>query len=85
VASAAAFGQIVRDQFDVLHREAQDGTASVMTLAIHPFIVGQPFRAKYLAEAFEYIRGHDDVWFTTSDEIADWYLERHYDEAVARL
>ena len=26
---------------------------------------------------------HDDVWQTTADDIADYYLENYYDEAVA--
>ena len=39
----------------------------------------------YLAEALEYITGHDDVWVTTGREIADWYLEHHYDEALASI
>ena len=41
-----------------------------MTLALHPFASGQPFRAKYLDQALEYITGHPGVWLTTSDEIA---------------
>ena len=28
--------------------------------------------------------GHDDVWLTTSDDIADWYFEHYYDEAIGR-
>lgn len=41
-----------------------------MALALHPFASGQPFRAKYLDQAPEYITGHPAVWLTTSDEIA---------------
>lgn len=33
----------------------------------------------------EHIRRHDDVWLTTGDEIAQYYLDHHYDEAVAHL
>ena len=54
----------------------------VFSVALHPFIIGQPFRAKYLDKALEYIAGHDDVWLTTSDDIADWYYEHYYDEAA---
>lgn len=41
-----------------------------LALALHPFASGQPFRAKYLDQALEYITGHPGVWLTTSDEIA---------------
>jgi hypothetical protein len=56
-----------------------------MTLALHPFIIGQPYRAKYLDQVLRYIAGHDGVWLTTSDDIADWYLERYYDQAVGSM
>ena len=44
-----------------------------MSLCLHPFIINAPFRHKYLEKALDYITGHDDVWVTTSDEIAAYY------------
>jgi allantoinase len=81
--SGPDFYQIVADQFDVLY---EDGATRprVMALALHPFIINQPYRHKYLVKALEYIAGHDKVWLTTSNEIADWYYERYYDEAIAQ-
>ena len=79
------FAQLVSDQFDVLHEESKRRPGAVMALSLHPFLISQPFRHKYLAQVLEDVRGHDDVWFATSDEIADWYLERCYDDAVAAL
>jgi peptidoglycan/xylan/chitin deacetylase (PgdA/CDA1 family) len=76
------FAQEVMDQFDVLYEEGASN-ARVMCLALHPFVVNQPFRHKYLDKALEYIAGHDRVWLTTSDEIADWYLTNGYEQAVA--
>ena len=67
------FYRAVVDQFDQLYEDsAQSGR--VMALALHPFVIGQPFRHKYLAKALEYITSHQDVWLTTSDEIAARYL-----------
>lgn len=68
------FFQIVKDQFDVLYQEGEK-SGQVMAIALHPFVIGQPFRIKYLEEALGYIAGHEKVWLTTSDEIADWYCE----------
>jgi len=65
------FGQALRDQFDVLYAEGET-SPRVMGVGLHPFLVGQPFRAKYLAEALAYMKEHEGVWFATSDEIADW-------------
>ncbi|MFD4197872.1 polysaccharide deacetylase family protein [Amycolatopsis thermoflava] len=64
--------QIVKDQFDQLYADSATG-GRVMALPLHPFVIGQPFRARYLDEALAYIASHDDVWLTTSDEIAEHY------------
>ncbi len=55
---------------------------AVFGLALHPFLMNQPSRHRYLVEALKRIRGFDDVWFTTSDEVANWYLKHYYDAAV---
>ena len=63
------FLQTVTDQLDQLYADSAS-SGRVMALALHPFAIGQPFRAKYLDQALEYITGHPGVWLTTSDEIA---------------
>jgi peptidoglycan/xylan/chitin deacetylase (PgdA/CDA1 family) len=76
------FVRICKAQFDRLYREgAQSGR--VMCLAIHPFLTGQPHRARYLDQVLKYIMSHEGVWQTTADEIADYYIAHHYDEVVA--
>jgi peptidoglycan/xylan/chitin deacetylase (PgdA/CDA1 family) len=75
--SGEDFYRIVVDQFDVLYAEAEE-SGRVMSLGLHPFVVGLPFRHPYLVRALEYILGHDGVWATTSDEIADHYLKHHH-------
>ncbi|WP_062981429.1 polysaccharide deacetylase family protein [Nocardia anaemiae] len=63
----ADFVQIVKDQLDRLYEES----GRVMALALHPFVIGQAFRIKYLEQALDYVANHPGVWLTTSDEIAD--------------
>jgi allantoinase len=72
------FLEAVKDQFDQLYADSSD-SGRVMALALHPFVSGQPFRARYLDQALEYIAGHPGVWLTTSDEIAE-----HYARATTR-
>ena len=67
------FHQAVVDQFDQLYADSAE-SGRVMALALHPFTMGQAFRAKYLDKALAYIASHDGVWLTTSDEIAEHYL-----------
>ena len=65
--------QVLIDQFDVLYEEgARSGR--VMAIPLHPFLVGQPFRIRYLQAALEHIAAHEQVWLATSDEIAEWYI-----------
>lgn len=67
-------GRAVVDQLDQLYEDsAQSGR--IMTLALHPFVIGQPLRRKYLARALEYVSSHEGVWLTTSDEIAERYVK----------
>lgn len=66
------FLQTVKYQFDQLYADSAD-SGRVMALALHPFVSGQPFRAKYVSQALEYIASHSGVWITTSDEIAEHY------------
>ena len=71
--SGPDFVELVRDQLDQLYADSAD-SGRVMALALHPFVVGQPFRHKYLLEALQYVANHPGVWLTTSDEIAEHYI-----------
>ena len=74
--SGEEFYRAVVNQFDQLYEDsAQSGR--VMALALHPFVIGQPFRHKYLAKALEYIASHEDVSLTTSDEVATHYTSAY--------
>jgi len=75
-ASAEVFGQMIRDQFDVLYEEGLQ-RPRIMSISLHPFISGHPFRMKHLAAALGYIASHRDVWLTTGGEINDWYRARY--------
>ncbi|SDY16270.1 Peptidoglycan/xylan/chitin deacetylase, PgdA/CDA1 family [Amycolatopsis xylanica] len=68
------FLQLVKDQYEQLSADSEH-SGRVMALALHPFVIGQPFRHKYLDQALEYLASRPDVWLTTSDEIAGHYRE----------
>ena len=48
----------------------------VLSIALHPFLTGHPFRARYLERALAHIRKHDAVWITTGAAIVDWYRSK---------
>jgi peptidoglycan/xylan/chitin deacetylase (PgdA/CDA1 family) len=80
--SSAGLAAAWRSQFDCLWREgARSG--QVMCMALHPFVVGQPEEVGYLDQTLKYIIGHDGVWSTTAEEVADFYLQECYDEQLA--
>lgn len=70
--SAEAFGQNIKDQFDVLYEDSAT-TGRVMAISIHPFLVGHPYRAKYFADALKHVASRQDVWLATGSQIIDWY------------
>lgn len=72
------------DQFDQLYAESSL-TTQVMALCVHPFLVGQPFRHKYLASALKHIVAHEGVRLATTDEIVDCYLEHAMPTDGSRL
>ncbi|QFZ24655.1 polysaccharide deacetylase [Saccharothrix syringae] len=68
------FLRIVQDQYEQLHADATAGDSGrVLALALHPFVIGQPFRHKYLDLALAHLAAQPDVWLTTSDDIASHY------------
>ncbi|WP_381796801.1 polysaccharide deacetylase family protein [Streptomyces niveus] len=70
--SGPDFVRLVEDQLEQLYEDSAD-SGRVMSLVLHPFVIGRPFRHKYLDQALEYIANHPGVWLTTSDEIAEHY------------
>jgi allantoinase len=66
------FGQMIKDQFDVLYEDGAT-TGRVMSICLHPFLIGHPHRAKYFNEALKHITSRQEVWVTTGAEIIDWY------------
>lgn len=60
------------DQFDRLYRDGET-QPRVMSMSVHPYIMGVPHRIRYFEAALDHIRGHDKVWFTTAEDISDWF------------
>jgi allantoinase len=78
------YAEMLKANFDQLYEEgAESGT--VMCIPLHPYAVGRPHRIQAFEEALEYITDHDDVWVTTGREIAEYYLEHHYETALASI
>ena len=67
---AAEFADMIVDQFDEM-LEQSAGEPLVMGIALHAYIVGQPFRLRHLRRALEHVAGRRDaIWLTTAGAIA---------------
>jgi allantoinase len=75
---------MIKANFDRLYQEGAD-SGVVMCIPLHGYQVSHPHRLKAFEEALEYITGHPDVWVTTGREIAEYFIDNHYDAAVADI
>lgn len=70
-AGAEEFADMIVDNFDEM-LEQSTGQPLVMGIALHGYLVGQPFRLKHLRRALRHICARRDrIWTTTPGAIAD--------------
>lgn len=82
--SARYYVEMVKAQIDRLIADsARDGQGRVACIATHPFLIGQPHMKRYLEEIFDYLRSTPGLWLAQAGEIAEYYLNHHYDQALA--
>lgn len=65
------FAQLIIDNFDEMLEQSRRQPL-VMGIALHPYLVGQPYRLRHLRRALTHIAAHrerGDVWFTTPGAI----------------
>ena len=75
--SPTDFFETCKRGLDELWREGAAGYPKMMSVGLHPRIVGQAGRTSGLREFIEYALAKGDVWFTRRIDIARWWLEHH--------
>jgi hypothetical protein len=68
---AKDFAAMVIDNFDEMQLQAR-AQPLVMGLALHPYIVGQPYRLRHLRRALQHLaraRDAGEIWLTTPGAI----------------
>ncbi|MBB5689578.1 peptidoglycan/xylan/chitin deacetylase (PgdA/CDA1 family) [Roseomonas alkaliterrae] len=72
---AAAFAEMIVEDFEERLRQVEDGLPQVMGIALHPYIVGQPYRIRQLRRALAHLASRrGGVWFTTAGGVLDHVL-----------
>lgn len=68
---ARAFADMIVDQFDEMLVQSERQPL-VMGIALHPYLMGQPYRLRHLRRALTHITAHRDaLWLTTPGAICD--------------
>ena len=70
---AKDFAQMVIDNTDEMLGQARTQPL-VQGIALHPYLVGQPYRLRHLRRALQHLcaaRDRGDIWFTTPGAICD--------------
>jgi allantoinase len=66
------FADLIVDNFDEMLDQCE-AQPLVMGIALHPYVVGQPYRLRHLRRALEHIvNRRDRVWFTTPGRICGY-------------
>jgi len=68
---ARDFADVIVDHFDEMLAQSKHQPL-VMGIALHPYIVGQPYRLRHLRRALEHVVKQDKAWLTTPGEIYDF-------------
>jgi putative urate catabolism protein len=74
--SGEPFFAYLRDSFDVLYAEGED-RPGMMSVGLHPRLVGRPGRFRALQRFLDHIERHADVWVSRRIDIARHWQHTH--------
>jgi peptidoglycan/xylan/chitin deacetylase (PgdA/CDA1 family) len=77
----AQYSTIVTDAFRRLYADGARN-ARLLTLGLHPWLIGRPHRFPYLESTIAALASHDGVWIATSSEIAHAFTQMHSEARV---
>jgi peptidoglycan/xylan/chitin deacetylase (PgdA/CDA1 family) len=75
--SGDQFFTYLKDAFDVLYEEGEQGSPKMMSVGLHCRLVGRPGRAAALARFIDYVASKEKVWIPRRIDIA-WHWHAHH-------
>jgi allantoinase len=70
---ASEFADMIIGQLEEMQAQSSEQPL-VAGIALHPYIVGQPFRLRHLRRALDYLASHrDEIWLAHTGAIADHF------------
>lgn len=74
-ATPSGFEEYLKEAFDILYAEGEEGMPKMMTIGLHCRISGKPGRFAAIKRFVEYVASKPDVWVTTRKDIALHYRQ----------
>ena len=71
------FESYLKDSFDYLYEEGEQGRPAILSIGLHCRIIGRPGRAAALRRAIAHMKSRGDVWFATRLQIAEHWAKEH--------
>lgn len=78
------FFQYLKDAFDLLYAEGEDGAPKMMSVGLHCRLIGRPGKAAGLKRFIDYIQGFDGVWCPRRIDIAEHWAKTHPHQRITR-
>jgi peptidoglycan/xylan/chitin deacetylase (PgdA/CDA1 family) len=76
IATGREFFEFLREAFDFLYAEGA-ATPKMMSIGLHPRLVGHPARASGLQKFFDHLAAHRGVWICRRGDIAAHWRTHH--------
>jgi len=77
------FFQYLKDAFDVLYAEGAEAP-KMLSIGLHCRLIGRPARLASLKRFLEYVKGHEQVWFSRRVDIARHWQQTHPYQGAAK-
>jgi len=71
------FFQYLKDSFDTLYAEGQQGRAKMFSIGLHNRLIGRPGKIAGLIRFLDHAQSHKDVWFPRRIDIAQHWAKTH--------
>ncbi len=71
------FFSYLKDSFDTLYAEGQEGRAKMFSIGLHNRLIGRPGKFAGLKKFIDYANSHTGVWFARRIDIAQHWQKTH--------
>lgn len=75
--SGDQFLAYLKDSFDVLYREGQEGSPKMLSVGLHCRLAGRPGRTAALERFLDHVAAHEGVWVATRADVARHWRAEH--------